>query len=75
MSRVSVAQQLVALRGLSVVRRAEAEGRLQLVGMWFDIATARAIVLNESTDRFEIPTVSVVPVLESGQRLADATRG
>ncbi|MEX5708218.1 bifunctional SulP family inorganic anion transporter/carbonic anhydrase [Parafrankia sp. FMc6] len=75
LSRVSVAQQLVALRGLSVVRRAEAEGRLQLVGMWFDIATARAIVLNESTDRFEIPTVSVVPVLESGQRLADATRG
>ncbi|ONH61064.1 carbonic anhydrase [Frankia sp. CcI49] len=72
LSRISVAQQLVALRGLSVVRRAEREGRLQLVGMWFDIATARAIVLDETTNRFEVPTVSLVPALESGQRLGDA---
>ncbi|WP_242423649.1 bifunctional SulP family inorganic anion transporter/carbonic anhydrase [Frankia sp. EI5c] len=73
LSRISVAQQLVALRELSVVRRAEAAGRLHLVGMWFDIATARAIVLDEATDRFEVPSVSLAPALESGQRLADAT--
>ncbi|MEX5634555.1 SulP family inorganic anion transporter [Parafrankia sp. FMc2] len=72
LSRISVAQQLVALRGLSVVRRAEAAGQLHLVGMWFDIATARAIVLDEATDRFEIPPGSLLPALESGQRLADA---
>jgi len=55
LSQVSVAQQLDNLRLLGPVREAEADGRLHLVGMWFDIATARVVILDEDTARFTTP--------------------
>lgn len=55
LSQVSVARQLDNLRRLDQVRRAETDGRLALVGLWFDIATARVRVLDEQTATFVAP--------------------
>ncbi|HWD79751.1 MAG TPA: SulP family inorganic anion transporter [Kribbella sp.] len=46
LSVANVAVQLENLRTFPSVRRAEAEGRLELIGLWFDIgaATARSVV-------------------------------
>lgn len=55
LAKVNVIQQLENLRALDVVREAEAQGRVRLVGMMFDIAAACALILDESTGRFDLP--------------------
>ncbi len=45
--RVNVIQQLENLRSHPMVDRLERSGKLELSGLWFDIATARVHVLNE----------------------------
>jgi carbonic anhydrase len=48
----NVAAQLVNLNTYTSVRAATAEGRLHLVGMYFDLATAQALVLDTATQTF-----------------------
>lgn len=55
LARANVVQQLENLRALEVVRSAQEQGRLRLVGMMFDIPAARALILDESTGRFTLP--------------------
>jgi carbonic anhydrase len=55
LARANVIEQLANLRALDLVREAERQGRVQLVGMMFDIAAASALILDESTGRFASP--------------------
>ena len=48
----NVVQQLDQLLANPAVERRVKAGRLRLVGMYFDFATAQAYVLNESTGHF-----------------------
>ncbi|MDX6247853.1 MAG: carbonic anhydrase [Kribbellaceae bacterium] len=47
LSVTNVAVQLENLRGFACVRKAEEEGRLELVGLWFDIGAAAARLVLE----------------------------
>ncbi|MGW0435808.1 SulP family inorganic anion transporter [Micromonospora sp. NPDC003197] len=52
LGRLNVVQQLENLRRLPAVQRAEAEGRVRLVGMMFDIGNGTALILDEATGQF-----------------------
>jgi carbonic anhydrase len=52
LSMVNVAVQAAALAGLPVVRAAVEEGRLQVMGLFFDIGRARLSMLDVEQNRF-----------------------
>ena len=52
LGRANVVQQLENLRRLPTVQRAEADGRVHLVGMMFEIGNGTALILDEATNRF-----------------------
>ncbi|MDQ1292197.1 MAG: carbonic anhydrase [Actinomycetota bacterium] len=52
LSRANVVRQLEHLRAHTVVERALAEGRVHLVGLFFDIASGRSLLLREKTGEF-----------------------
>jgi carbonic anhydrase len=56
LGRANVAQQLETLREHPSVRAELERGTLELVGMYFDIASAQISILDESTGRFVDPS-------------------
>lgn len=58
LGRVNVVEQLGHLRAHPSVAAAQAAGRLELVGLFFDIGTAQARVLDQRSGRFEVVSAS-----------------
>jgi carbonic anhydrase len=52
LAQVNVVQQLEHLRTHPIVRQREQEGRLRLIGMFFDIETAAVLVYSPRQERF-----------------------
>jgi carbonic anhydrase len=63
LSQINVIQQLEHLRAHPVVHRALINGQITLVGMYFDVGTAQALVLDERTGQF---TSRLHPELAAG---------
>jgi carbonic anhydrase len=55
LSQINVIQQLEHLRAHPAVHKALTNGRVTLVGMYFDIDTAQALVLDQDTGKFTPP--------------------
>jgi carbonic anhydrase len=55
LSQINIIQQLDHLRAHPAVHRALTHGRVTLVGMYFDIATTQALVLDQHTGEFTPP--------------------
>lgn len=53
LARLNVVQQLENLRSYPVVQTAIAEGRLRLIGWFFDLRRAKVTVWDQATGRFE----------------------
>ncbi|MBP2477503.1 carbonic anhydrase [Crossiella equi] len=62
LAKVNVAVQVEALTELPIVRQAITEGRLQVIGLFFDIATGELSLLDPESNRFvPLPHDSDIP--------------
>ncbi|MCK2243796.1 MULTISPECIES: bifunctional SulP family inorganic anion transporter/carbonic anhydrase [unclassified Crossiella] len=69
LAKVNVAVQAEALARLPMVRAAVAEGRLQVIGLFFDIGQARLSILDPETQRFRpLDPDGAVPTVGTGTR-------
>ncbi len=68
LGRANVVQQLEHLRGHPAVQRALEQGRLELVGLYFDISAAYTWVLDEATGYFVDPSEALTAVAPHRRR-------